>query len=174
MLLLFPYDLEPANYQFYTNYPENKEGLIMCEELFKAVLFCTRCNQEAVHDIEYNNKLIVRISCEECGKTIGPYRQITANPLPSHLTHKTTITSSSSACDTSKTTDAKPEKLPRSSSFQSYGELLFSRIITKPSRLNQEIHKDLTTFLFSIPVRFMTKPVRIAKEYRTLKDVLHK
>jgi hypothetical protein len=148
---------------------------MMCEEFFKAVLFCTRCNQEAVHDIEYNNKLIVRITCEECGKTIGPYRQITANPLPSHLTHKTTITASSATNDTPKPAEnTKPEKSPRSPSFQSYGELLFSRIITKPSRLNQEMHKDLTTFLFSIPVRFMTKPVRIAKEYRTLKDVLHK
>ncbi len=148
---------------------------MMCEEFFKAVLFCTRCNQEAVHDIEYNNKLIVRITCEECGKTIGPYRQITANPLPSHLTHKTTITASSAASDTPKPAEnAKPEKSLRCLSFQSYGELLFSRIISKPSRLNQEMHKDLTTFLFSIPVRFMTKPVRIAKEYRTLKDVLHK
>jgi hypothetical protein len=147
----------------------------MCKESFKAVLFCMGCNQEAVHDIEYNNKLIVRISCEECGKTIGPYRQITANPLPSYLTHKTTITSSSSIGDTPKSAEnAKAEKSPRSQSFQSYGELLFSRIITKPSRLNQEIHKDLATFLFSIPVRFMTKPVRIAKEYRTLKNVLHR
>lgn len=148
---------------------------MMCEEFFKAVLFCTRCNQEAVHDIEYNNKLIVRITCEECGKTIGPYRQITANPLPSNLTHKTTITASSATSDTPKPAEnTKPEKSPRSPSFQSYGELLFSRIISKPSRLNQEMHKDLTTFLFSIPVRFMTKPVRIAKEYRTLKDALHK
>jgi len=147
----------------------------MCKETFKAVLFCLHCNQEAVHDIEYNNKLIVQISCEECGKTIGPYRQITANPLPSHLTHKTTITSSLSVDDTPQLTEnAKFEKSPRSSSCQSYGELLFSRIITKPSRLSQEIHKDLKTFLFSIPVRFMTKPVRIAKEYRTLKDVSHK
>lgn len=148
---------------------------MMCEEFFKAVLFCTRCNQEAVHDIEYNNKLIVRITCEECGKTIGPYRQITANPLPSNLTHKTTITASSATSDTLKPAEnTKSEKSPRSPSFQSYGELLFSRIISKPSRLNQEMHKDLTTFLVSIPVRFMTKPVRIAKEYRTLKDALHK
>lgn len=146
----------------------------MCKESYKAVLYCLRCNQDAVHDIEYNNKLIVQISCEECGKTIGPLRQITANPLPSHLTHKTTIISASSTNDTPQPTNSRPEKPVRTTPFQSYGELLFSRIISKPSRLNQEIHKDLTTFLFSIPVRFMTKPVRIAKEYRTLKDVLNK
>jgi hypothetical protein len=147
----------------------------MCKESFKAVLFCLRCNQEALHDIEYKNKLIVQISCEECGKTIGPYRQITANPLPSHLTHKTTIISASAITDPPQQSEnIKSEKSSRTSPFQSYGELLFSRIITKPSRLSQEIHKDLTTFLFSIPVRFMTKPVRIAKEYRTLKDVLHR
>lgn len=147
----------------------------MCKESYKAVLYCLRCNEEAVHDIEYDNKLIVQISCEECGKTIGPYKQITANPLPSHLTHKTTIISASASSETPEPFEkTKPEKSLRTSSHPSYGELLFSRIITKPSRLNQEIHKDLATFLFSIPVRFMTKPVRIAKEYRTLKDVSHK
>lgn len=148
----------------------------MCKESFKAVLVCMRCNQETVHDIEYNNKLIVQISCEECGKTIGPYKQITATPLPSNLTHKTTITSSPAPIGNTALANEniRFEKSSKSSSYQSYGELLLSRIITKPSRLNQEIHKDLTTFLCSIPVRFMTKPVRIAKEYRTLKDTLHR
>ncbi|AJQ26306.1 hypothetical protein [Pelosinus fermentans] len=148
----------------------------MCKESFKAVLVCMRCNQETVHDIEYNNKLIVQISCEECGKTIGPYKQITATPLPSNLTHKTTITSSPTPIGNTALANenSRFEKSSKSSSYQSYGELLLSRIITKPSRLNQEIHKDLATFLYSIPVRFMTKPVRIAKEYRTLKDTLHR
>jgi hypothetical protein len=148
----------------------------MCKESFKAVLFCMRCNQETDHDIQYNNKLIVQISCEECGKTIGPYKQITATPLPSNLTHKTTIISTPTPIGgtASGNENTKSEKSPKSSSYQSYGQLLLSRIITKPSRLNQEIHKDLTTFLCSIPVRFMTKPVRIAKEYRNLKDALHR
>lgn len=146
----------------------------MSKESFKAVLFCMRCNQETVHGIEYNNKLIVQICCEECGKTIGPYRQITATPLPSNLTHKTTITSSSAGDTASANEISSFDKPAKSPVYQSYGELLLSRIITKPSRLNQEIHKDLATFLCSIPVRFMTKPVRIAKEYRTLKDTLHK
>ncbi|SFL48291.1 hypothetical protein [Pelosinus propionicus] len=147
----------------------------MCKESFKAVLVCMRCNQETVHDIEYNNKLIVQISCEECGKTIGPYKQITATPLPSNLTHKTTITSTASTGNTALANEnIRFEKSSKCSPYQSYGELLLSRIITKPSRLNQEIHKDLTTFLCSIPVRFMTKPARIAKEYRTLKDTLHR
>ncbi|AIF52764.1 hypothetical protein [Pelosinus sp. UFO1] len=142
----------------------------MCKESFKAVLFCIRCNQEAVHDIDYNNNLIVQISCEECGKTIGPYRQITATPLPSNLIHKTTITSSPAPTNDT----INPENLLKKTSSQTYGEFLLSRIITKPSRLNQEIRNDLTTFLCSIPVRFMTKPVRIAKEYHTSKVNLHR
>ena len=146
----------------------------MHKECFKVVLFCLRCNQETIHDIKYNNKIIVRICCEDCGKTLGQDWEITVSPLPKNLTHKTTLTAYTQLDDTIQgTKNIKSEKCPNIN-FEIYCKLMLSRITTKPSRLSQEIHKDLTTFLCSIPVRFMTKPARIAKEFSTLKSNLHR
>lgn len=147
----------------------------MSKKCFKTLLFCLRCNQEAIHNIKYNNKVIVRISCEDCGKTLGQDWEIIVKPLPRNLTHKKTLTPCTSVSDTDQSNEiVKPDKSLDTPPFQIYCRLILSRISTKPSRLNQEIHRDLTTFLCSIPIRFMTKPSRIAKEFSTLKNTLHK
>lgn len=147
----------------------------MYKEFFKAVLFCLRCNQETLHNIKYSNKIIVRISCENCGKTLGQDWKITARPLPKNLTHKITLTSCPPVVDTAQPNkNSNDEQCLTNPPFQIYCKLILSRITTKPSRINQEIHKDLITFLCSIPVRFITKPGRIAKEFSTLKDNFHK
>lgn len=41
------------------------------------------------------------------------------------------------------------------------------RIFTKPRRLTEELRKDLTQFLSTIPIRIATKPYRLAKEIVT-------
>ncbi len=38
------------------------------------------------------------------------------------------------------------------------------RLFTKPRRLTEELRKDLTQFLSTMPIRIATKPYRIAKE----------
>lgn len=38
------------------------------------------------------------------------------------------------------------------------------RILTKPIRLTEELRKDLTHFLSTLPIRIATKPYRMAKE----------
>ncbi len=38
------------------------------------------------------------------------------------------------------------------------------RIFTKPRRLTEELRRDLTKFLATLPIRIATKPYRMAKE----------
>ena len=38
------------------------------------------------------------------------------------------------------------------------------RILTKPYRMTEELEKDLTKFILSLPIRIITKPYRIVKE----------
>lgn len=135
----------------------------MPKQVFKSELFCLQCNKESIHKIEYQERHITRICCVECGTTIGPYRNVPVNPLPRHLTYRTTLTTAQMLKRACPSRTKAPE-MPPVLSLQHYGESLLSRIITKPSRLNQEFHKDLNTFLHSLPVRLITKPMRIAKE----------
>lgn len=46
---------------------------------------------------------------------------------------------------------------------------VFDHIATKPSRMTEEYKKDLSQFLFSLPIRVVTKPYRF---YRYLKDTV--
>ena len=135
----------------------------MTKQIFKSELFCLQCDKESIHKIEYQERHITRICCVECGTTIGPYRNVTANPLPKRLTYRTTLTTAQMLKRACPARTKVPEMTPVLS-LQHYGESLLSRIITKPARLNQELHKDLKTFLHSLPVRLITKPLRIAKE----------
>jgi hypothetical protein len=48
--------------------------------------------------------------------------------------------------------------------IENFPENLLHRFFTKPSRLTDEMHNDLNTFLRSIPSRVITKPIRLAKE----------
>jgi hypothetical protein len=41
---------------------------------------------------------------------------------------------------------------------------LLDRILTKPHRITEEMRKDLTIFITSLPIRIMTKPIRLARE----------
>jgi hypothetical protein len=49
---------------------------------------------------------------------------------------------------------------------QSYGAEFAKRILTKPSRMSEEMQQDLRKFLLSMPARIMTKPYRVIKEYK--------
>ena len=52
----------------------------------------------------------------------------------------------------------------------SYTTDFIDRVLTKPQRLTEEIKRDLSQFLKSIPIRILTKPYRIARE---IGDILH-
>lgn len=45
-----------------------------------------------------------------------------------------------------------------------YAVDFIERIFTKPYRMTEELEKDLTKFILSLPIRIITKPYRIAKE----------
>ncbi len=44
-----------------------------------------------------------------------------------------------------------------------YNEL-YQRIASKPSRITNEYREDLSHFLFSLPIRVISKPYRLAKD----------
>jgi len=45
-----------------------------------------------------------------------------------------------------------------------YTEELLLRVFTKPSRMTDEVRKNLNWFLKSLPLRVLSKPYRMAKE----------
>jgi hypothetical protein len=55
--------------------------------------------------------------------------------------------------------------------LETYTADLIDRALTKPHRITEEIKKDLSHFLKSMPIRIMTKPYRVARE---VGDILHK
>ncbi len=48
--------------------------------------------------------------------------------------------------------------------LETYTADTLDRILTKPHRVTEEMRKDLTIFITSLPIRIMTKPIRLAKE----------
>jgi transcription elongation factor Elf1 len=55
--------------------------------------------------------------------------------------------------------EIKREKL-----LGNYAGDFIERILTKPYRMTEELEKDITKFILSLPIRIITKPYRIAKE----------
>jgi hypothetical protein len=129
--------------------------IVVKKKHIQAELFCLSCNDDSIHTIEYDHNLIVQISCVKCGRIIGSSGQ-------------TLITSTSHTDFTwvkEKIGIVRDEEI----SAKEFAEKLIQRIITKPSRLTDEMHYDLETFIRTIPTRVVTKPVRLAREISHLK-----
>ncbi|PTL37518.1 bh protein [Alkalicoccus saliphilus] len=50
--------------------------------------------------------------------------------------------------------------------FKEYKKHVYKSFIDKPKQFTEESRKDLSKFLFDLPVRIITKPYRFAKEVR--------
>lgn len=61
-------------------------------------------------------------------------------------------------------------RIDREKLLETYTADFIDRVLTKPHRLTEEIKRDLSQFLKSIPIRILTKPYRIARE---IGDILH-
>ncbi|MCM2676130.1 bh protein [Alkalicoccobacillus plakortidis] len=46
------------------------------------------------------------------------------------------------------------------------------RVVTKPKRMTQEYREDLSRFLFSLPVRVISKPYRLFKDMKQSRHVI--
>jgi len=55
-------------------------------------------------------------------------------------------------------------KVNREKLLETYTADFIDRILTKPHRMTEEINRDLSRFLKSIPIRIITKPYRLAHE----------
>ncbi|SKC87845.1 hypothetical protein [Maledivibacter halophilus] len=55
--------------------------------------------------------------------------------------------------------------------MSTYAMNILKRVSSKPERMSNEIKKDLSKFLCSIPFRVVTKPYRMVKEYKELKGI---
>ncbi|HET7616727.1 MAG TPA: bh protein [Bacillales bacterium] len=49
---------------------------------------------------------------------------------------------------------------------------VFEHIVTKPSRMTEEYKKNLSDFLFSLPIRVATKPYRMMHYIKNTKNVM--
>lgn len=50
--------------------------------------------------------------------------------------------------------------------FKEYKKHVYKSFVDKPKQFTEESRKDLSKFLFNLPVRIITKPYRVAKEVR--------
>ncbi|MGI6585661.1 MAG: bh protein [Gracilibacteraceae bacterium] len=55
--------------------------------------------------------------------------------------------------------------------LSTYAADIFERIRTKPERISREMREDLSMFMRSIPIRVITKPYRMIKEFKSIKDI---
>jgi len=62
-------------------------------------------------------------------------------------------------------------RINREKLLETYTVDFIDRVLTKPHRITEEIKKDISHFLKSIPIRILTKPYRVARE---IGDMLHK
>ncbi|SDJ56458.1 hypothetical protein [Salimicrobium halophilum] len=46
-----------------------------------------------------------------------------------------------------------------------YGKHMYYNLANKPKQFNEEYRKHLSSFLFGLPVRIVSKPYRFAKEF---------
>jgi hypothetical protein len=49
---------------------------------------------------------------------------------------------------------------------------IYYRISTKPSRITKEYREDLSNFLFSLPVRVVSKPYRLLKDINASRKMI--
>ncbi|WP_209123990.1 bh protein [Alkalihalobacillus sp. BA299] len=49
---------------------------------------------------------------------------------------------------------------------------IYERISTKPSRITKEYREDLSNFLFSLPIRVVSKPYRILKDINVSRKII--
>lgn len=61
-------------------------------------------------------------------------------------------------------------KLDKKQLLLTYSEDLIERILTKPKRITKEAFSDLSGFLKSLPIRVITKPGRMLKEFKDILD----
>lgn len=59
-------------------------------------------------------------------------------------------------------------EIDKESAKKNYTEEFIERILTKPQRMTEELQKDITAFLFSLPVRIITKPYRLLGEVKEI------
>lgn len=55
--------------------------------------------------------------------------------------------------------------------MSTYAMDILKRVSSKPERMSNEIKEDLSKFMYSIPIRVVTKPYRMIKEYKELRGM---
>lgn len=98
----------------------------MTKNRVDAYLFCVNCEQDTLHEIEYKEGQIDKITCRECGIQV----QINQEFVNRH-----------------------------------FKEEFVKRVLSKPTRMTQEMEADISSFLKSLPYRVISKPYRVYKEY---------
>ncbi|UFT98596.1 bh protein [Radiobacillus kanasensis] len=56
--------------------------------------------------------------------------------------------------------------------MQEFYKESYQRIASKPARMTNEYRDDLSHFLFSLPIRVITKPYRIVKDLKGSREII--
>jgi hypothetical protein len=51
---------------------------------------------------------------------------------------------------------------------------IYERVSTKPSRITQEYKKDLSVFLYRLPIRVVSKPYRLMRDLNESRKIIKK
>lgn len=104
-------------------------------------LLCTQCSGETVHRVMYHSDRIESVECLQCGRKIS-------------IRH-----------DESVSTDSDPvHHVARQHLDRLYTQEFLRRILTKPKRVEDELKADLSLFLVTLPLRLISKPVRLLQD----------
>ncbi len=105
-------------------------------------LFCIQCNNFTEHVVTYREERMESIECQQCGReTVIWYDKLTP---PS--------------------TEGTKQHVYHHHLHKLYSQEFLNRIMTKPKRMEEELINDLSVFLVTLPLRIITKPVRLLKE----------
>ena len=139
------------------------------EEKIITELFCLACGADSGHDIGDNNKHVIHAICGSCEKKAECYTKIITVKLPIDLSQKI-ISMLPKKLNEQTSEHGETDDDSKSCFLETYSKNLIYRIITKPSRLSQEMRSDICSFLHTIPVRVITKPARLANEIAHIKN----
>lgn len=112
-------------YNFIINHPRKKEGSIVPKNRIEADLFCVNCEKESLHEIEYKDDQIYKITCKECRIQV----QINQEFVNKHFKEEFT-----------KRILTKPVRMTAEmeADLSSFLKSLPTRVISKPYRVYKE------------------------------------
>lgn len=119
----------------------------MPKSIVSVELFCVQCNEFTEHIVTYKGERMESVKCQQCEREIVMWYDKPFQPLSDHGQH-----------------------VYHHNLRKLYSRRFLDRILTKPRRMEEELASDLSVFLVTLPLRIITKPVRLLQEVFLTED----